>query len=111
MSGALKTDRIPLDELARSVHVLDRDVARLERIHSSQYAEIDRGRILAHIERVREAVEALRRDLAPDDRPVRAARPQRTTPKPEPQVNPQLVADYSAKRRDAARARREARHD
>jgi hypothetical protein len=145
----LKTDRLSVEPLHAAVDALDRDVARLERIHRSrrwadplnqrferviseasfaftsanhrmkldedrsasseqrQYGEIDRGRILAHIERVREAVEALRRDLAPDERPAPAARPKRTTPKPEPQVNRQLVADYSATRRAAALARRE----
>jgi hypothetical protein len=148
----VKTDRIPVDPLHAAVDALDRDVARLERIHRSRrwadplnqrferviseasfaftsanhrmeldedrsasseqqhYREIDRRRILAHIERVREAVETLRRDLVPDERPARAARPKRTTPKPEPQVNRQLVADYSATRRAAALARRENAH-
>jgi hypothetical protein len=149
MPGRIDLTSLPLDPLHRAVSDLDKEVARLERLHRSRrwpepinqrfervvsearfaftsashrmkldedrsasseqqhYGEIDRGRILAHIERVREAVEALRRDLAPDDRPARAARPKRTTTKPEPQVNRQLVTDYSATRRAAARARRE----
>lgn len=149
MSVLLKTDHIPVNPLHVAEDALDRDVARLERIHRSrrwadplnqrferivsearfaftsashrmkldedrstdpehaQYAAIDRRRILTHIEHVREAVEALGRDLAPDDGAARAARPKRATAKPGPQVNRQLVADYSATRRAAARARRE----